>query len=126
MKSRDPKRLAEWYSRHLGIPVKEGSAVFAWRGLANPKREGHTVWALFPADSDYFGAKRQLAMVNYRVKNLRRTLAQLRKEKVKVVKKIEEFEYGKFAWIVDPDGNRIELWEPPRNYRSIEKQFPSE
>jgi predicted enzyme related to lactoylglutathione lyase len=65
-------------------------------------------------------------MINYRVKNLQKTLAQLRKERVKVAKKVEEFEYGKFAWVFDPEGNKIELWEPPRNYRTVENQFPSE
>ncbi|HYY90995.1 MAG TPA: VOC family protein [Candidatus Dormibacteraeota bacterium] len=100
--------------------------MFAWRGLTDSKRKGHTVWALFPANSDYFGAKKQQAMINYRVKNLQKTLAQLRKERVKVAKKVEEFEYGKFAWVFDPEGNKIELWEPPRNYRTVENQFPSE
>lgn len=126
MRSRSSKKLAQWYEKHLGIPIKDGFAVFAWRGLTDPKKKGHTIWALFSAESEYFGRRKQQVMVNYRVKNLRKTLDQLRREGVKFEKKIEESKYGKFGWITDPEGNRIELWEPPRNYRSPEKQFPSE
>jgi len=125
-KARNPKRLAEWYRKHLGMPVKGNTTVFAWRGCADPEHKGHTVWALFPEKTDYFGRKKQQVMLNYRVKDLRRTLEELRKEGVMVEGKVEEFSYGKFGWIFDPEGNRIELWEPPRNYRTPEKQFPSE
>ncbi len=65
-------------------------------------------------------------MINYRVKNLRDVLRELRHEGVGVDEKIEETSYGKFGWIADPEGNRIELWEPPRTYRSLEEQLPSE
>ncbi len=108
------------------MPVKDRSSVFAWRGFADPKRKGHTVWAVFPEPTSYFGKKNQRFMINYRVKNLSRTLKELREEGVKVDEKIERTSYGNFGWAVDPDGNRIELWEPPRNYRTPEKQFPSE
>jgi len=120
------KRLAEWYRKHLGIPVKDGVTVFAWRGLTNPKQKGHTVWAVFPKKTEYFGRKGQQFMINYRVKNLRDVLRELRHEGVGVDEKIEETSYGKFGWIADPEGNRIELWEPPRTYRSLEEQLPSE
>ena len=124
-KARNSKKLAEWYERHLGIPVKEGAAVFAWRGFEDPKRKGHTVWAIFPAGTEYFGKKTQAVMINYRVRNLEDTLRELKKERVKVLAKIERTSYGKFGWVMDPEGNRIELWEPPRDYRTIERQFPS-
>lgn len=125
MRVRDSKKLADWYRKHLGMPVKDGVTVFAWRGLENPKRTGHTVWALFPNDTKYFGRKKQVVMMNYRVKNLDKTLDALRKEGVKVDREVEESSYGKFGWIYDPEGNKIELWEPLRSYRSPEKQFPS-
>jgi predicted enzyme related to lactoylglutathione lyase len=125
-RGRDSKKLADWYRKHLGIPAEDGSAVFAWRSFQNPKRMGHTVWAIFPDNTKYFGRRSQKFMLNYRVNNLHHTLQQLRREHVKVEKKIEETSYGKFGWIVDPEGNRIELWEPPRRYRTLEKQFPSE
>jgi predicted enzyme related to lactoylglutathione lyase len=125
-KARNSKKLSDWYQKHLGIATKEGSMTFAWRSLQNPKREGHTVWAIFPGDSGYFGRKNQQFMINYRVKDLHKTLSVLRKEGVKVAKKTENTTYGKFGWILDGEGNRIELWEPPRKYRAIEGQFPSE
>ena len=126
LRARNSKKLSEWYRKHLGIPVKGGVSAFAWRALTNPKRKGHTVWALFPNDTNYFGRKKQVVMMNYRVKNLRKTLDALRKERVKVDRKVEESNYGKFGWIFDPEGNKIELWEPPRNYRTPERQYPSE
>jgi predicted enzyme related to lactoylglutathione lyase len=126
LRARNSKRLAEWYRKHLCMPVKDGVTVFAWRGLSDPKRKGHTVWAVFPENTEYFGKKRQRVMVNYRVRNLRSTLGALREEGVRVEDKIEESSYGKFGWIFDPEGNRIELWQPPKNYRTPEKQFPSE
>lgn len=126
LKTRNSMKLARWYKEHLGIPVKNGAAVFAWRGFTDPKRKGHTVWALFSAKSEYFGRMEQKVMVNYRVKDLRSILDRLREEGVKVEDKVEETRYGKFGWIFDPEGNRIELWEPPRNYRSPETPLASE
>ena len=125
-RSRSPKRLANWYQKHLGIQVKDGLSVFAWRGLTDPRRRGHTVWAIFPERTDYFGEKTQGFMINYRVKNLSKTIEKLREEGVRVDEKIQETSYGSFGWAVDVEGNRIELWEPPRNYRAPEGQFPSE
>lgn len=107
-KARDKDRLLAWYRDHLGIDVQDwGGATFEWRG------KGHTVWSVFKHDSDYFGPGAQPFMVNYRVANLARMLDQLRREDVTVDDRVEESEFGKFGWIVDPDGNRIELWEPP-------------
>ena len=126
LRARNQKRLAEWYRKHLGIPVDKGAAVFAWRGFVDPKRKGHTIWALFEKNTEYFGRKSQQAMVNYRVKNLRKTLDGLSSKGVRVDKRVEESGYGKFGWIYDPEGNKIELWEPPKDYRTPEKQFPSE
>jgi predicted enzyme related to lactoylglutathione lyase len=72
---------------------------------------GRTVWSLFPADTDYFGPTRPAFMVNYRVANLDRMLERLRQNGVKV-EKVEDLDYGRFAWVTDPEGNRVELWEP--------------
>ena len=77
------------------------------------RRKGHTIWALFPANTTYFGKRGSSFMVNYRVKDLDAVLAALRREGAKVDPKVEDFPYGRFAWIVDLDGNRVELWEPP-------------
>ena len=111
-KSRDPGRLQEWYRSHLGVEANEGSAVFAWRYHDDPERVGNTVWAPFDAATDYFGPDGAAFMVNYRVANLDRMLAQLREAGVAVDPRIEEHEFGRFAWATDPDGNRFELWEP--------------
>ena len=110
-KSQNPAGLAKWYRKHLGITSKDGCADFSWREKDRPKRIGRTVWALFPSDTDYFKPSASPFMLNYRVANLDRMLQQLRRGGV-VVEKVESFNYGRFAWISDPEGNRIELWEP--------------
>ena len=94
---------------HLGIPTQNGHADFAWREKDRPEQIGRTVWSIFPADTDYF---RSSAMINYRVANLDRMLEQLRGSGV-TVEKTEDYDYGRFAWITDPEGNRIELWQAP-------------
>ena len=107
----DPERLSAWYRDNLGIAAEDGHADFPWRDYDRPDEVGRTVWSLFPADTDYFGPSKPAFMVNYRVANLDRMLEQLRGKGV-TVEKIEDFDYGRFAWITDPEGNRIELWEP--------------
>ena len=103
--------LAGWYKKHLGVAVKDGAADFQWREKENPKQLGRTVWSIFQKDTDYFGLTKPAFMINYRVTNLDRMLAQLRRARIKV-ENVEEYDYGRFAWITDPEGNRIELWEP--------------
>jgi predicted enzyme related to lactoylglutathione lyase len=107
-KARDPKLMAAWYGEHLGIRTQDGHADFAWRDKDHPDETGRTVWSLFPAQSDYFPGP---VMINYRVANLDKMLKQLQSGGVKV-EKVEDYDYGRFAWITDPEGNRIELWEP--------------
>ncbi len=107
----DPARMAAWYRDHLGIHSDDGNADFLWREHERPDEIGRTVWAVFPADTNHFGPSRPAFMINYRVSNLERMLAQLRRDGV-VVEKVEDYDYGRFAWITDPEGNRIELWEP--------------
>ena len=113
-KAKDPKALAEWYRTHLGVPVEEwGGAGFKWVTPENPKGTGTTVWSPFPDDTGYFAPSTQPFMVNYRVDDLHALLAALRKEGCEVDAKVEESEFGKFGWVMDPEGNRIELWQPP-------------
>ena len=113
-KARDPKSLGEWYRGHLGIDVQDGGwAVFQWRDHEDPSRAGTTVWSLFPEGTEYLGASEQRAMVNYRVADLNAVLAALRLEGVTVDERVEETAEGRFGWITDPEGNRIELWQPP-------------
>lgn len=107
--TRDDKALSEWYQRHLGIQLEPwGGAILRWpEDKAEDK--GLTVWNVAAKDSDWFDAP---LMINYRVDNLGELLAQLRAAGVQIVKGPESHENGKFAWIMDPDGNKVELWEP--------------
>ena len=115
-KAKDRKKLGAWYRKHLGIPVdpRWGGWAFHWRDAKNPRKQGSTVWSPFDAGTDYFKPSRKPFMLNFRVANLRRVLAELKREGVRVDARVEESEFGKFGWIMDPEGNRIELWEPPK------------
>jgi predicted enzyme related to lactoylglutathione lyase len=114
-RSGDPSSLRDWYSKHLGIsPEAEGHVLFPWRQADDPAREGMTVWALFPKDTQYFGPTGPEFMVNYIVDDLDGMLANLREAGVEVDDRIEEAEFGRFVWATDPEGNRLELWEPPK------------
>lgn len=110
-KVRDPKAMAAWYRDHLGIDAKHGYADFSWREKDHPDQVGRTVWCLFPTNTPYFGSSSAPFMINYRVANLDRMLEQLRHSGV-AVGKVEVEANGRFAWIADPEGVRIELWEP--------------
>ncbi len=113
-KAKDPKALAAWYERHLGIDVQDwGGAVFRWVTPENPSGTGTTTWSPFKQDTEYFAPGTATFMVNYRVEDLHQLLAALRAEGCRVEDKVEESEYGKFGWVVDPEGNKLELWQPP-------------
>lgn len=113
-KSDDPGALAEFYRRQLGVETSfEHGAVFRWREDGDPERRASTVWSAFPRDTTYFAPSTAPFMINFRVLDLDRMLAQLRAAGVAVDEKIEESEFGRFGWFSDPDGNRVELWEPP-------------
>lgn len=113
-KSKDPKALNAWYRDHLGIePSPDGSVVFEWRAKDEPDRVGYTVWSPFRHDTTYFDPGTATFMVNYRVADLDAILAQLRAAGVTVDDRIEDSEYGRFGWAMDPEGNRFELWQPP-------------
>ena len=110
-KVKDPKEMAAWYRTNLGIQSKGGYTDFTWRDKDHPEVTGHTAWRIFPTNTKYFGESTSTLMINYRVANLDRMLEQLRRSGVKI-EKIEDYDYGRWAWIMDPEGNRIELWEP--------------
>ena len=111
-RARDPKALAAWYAQHLGIQISEwGGAQFLWSDEV-PPTTGGTAWSLFPADTKYFGTGPQSAMVNYRVDDLDALLIQLEAAGVSIDPKRDNQSYGRFAWITDPEGNRLELWQP--------------
>ena len=112
---RTRRRSGAWYKEHLGIDVQAwGGAAFDWKGPDNPQGAGTTAWSLFAADSDHFAPGAAPFMINYHVDDLPALLAALRAEGVQVVnEQVEESEYGKFAWVLDPEGNKVELWQPP-------------
>ena len=106
------KSLAEWYAKHLGFSLESwGGSILKWTD-DHAEDKGITVWTVADAKSDWFRPSDAQFMINYRVDNLEELLAQLKKADVPVVKGPEFHENGKFAWIVDPDGNKVELWEP--------------
>ena len=110
-KVKDPKAMTGWYRTNLGIQSKGGYADFTWLDKDRPGETGHTAWRIFPSNAKYFGESSSSLMINYRVANLDRMLEQLRRGGVKI-EKVEDYDYGRWAWIMDPEGNRIELWEP--------------
>jgi predicted enzyme related to lactoylglutathione lyase len=113
-KAKDPAAQTRWYGEHLGLPVGEdGSASFLWTDPAT-QEEGRTVWSPFPLDTEYFKETSAPFMVNYCVDDLDGLLEALRSEGVRIDPHREDYDYGRFAWIWDPEGNRIELWEPPK------------
>jgi predicted enzyme related to lactoylglutathione lyase len=109
LKAKDPKGLAAWYAAHLGIPRDEGGTL----AFDGPSSAGMTIFSHFPADTAYFGDGGQQSLVNFRVDDLNGLLGQLAAAGVRIDPKREDYEYGRFAWIWDPEGNRVELWEPP-------------
>ena len=110
------EKLRDWYARHLGLAVESwGGSQFHWRQDADPQRRGYTVWSVFQGDSTDFDPSDKPFMINDRVEDLDAVLTALRSEGITVDPKIEESEYGRFGWVMDPEGNRIELWEPPRD-----------
>ena len=117
LRARDPKALSAWYAKHLGISVTPYGASFIWSECDQPEGAGKglTAWNIFPADTKYFGPDAnpvQQTMVNYRVDDLDALLDQLRAAGVQIDPHRDDADYGRFAWICDPEGNRIELWQP--------------
>ena len=112
--ARDPVTLRAWYKTHLGIDVQEwGGAAFTWTDAEGNPKAGTTIWSIGDASSNHFAPSTAPFMVNYRVADLHALVATLRAEGCNVLEKIDVSEYGKFAWVIDPEGNKVELWEPP-------------
>ena len=115
-KAQDPEKLAAWYKEHLGLDVEDyGGVTFREEQNSDvtPRRQAFLVWSPFAADTDYFAPSSKPFMINFRVRDLDQLLAKLRAEGVTVDEKAEKSEFGYFGWAMDPEGNRIELWEPP-------------
>ncbi|KQQ33377.1 glyoxalase [Duganella sp. Leaf126] len=112
--ARDPAALRAWYQRHLGIDVQAwGGTAFAWTDAAGQPSGGSTIWSIGAADASPFAPGQASFMVNYRVADLDALLAALRDEGCQVLDKTDDSSYGKFGWVIDPEGNKVELWQPP-------------
>jgi predicted enzyme related to lactoylglutathione lyase len=112
LSAKDPAALCAWYKTHLGIDVQDwGGTAFRWVDDSGTPAGGTTVWSV--GDGSYFAPSKATFMVNYRVADLQALLSLLRTEGCQVLEKVEESEYGKFGWVMDPEGNKVELWQPP-------------
>ena len=110
----DPVALRAWYQKHLGIDVQDwGGAAFRWVDAEGKAAAGTTVWSVSDATGNHFAPSTSSFMVNYRVADLLGLLQVLRSEGCNVLDKTEDSEYGKFGWVIDPEGNKAELWQPP-------------
>ncbi|MBP1840421.1 VOC family protein [Formosa algae] len=109
-KSENPEATKQWYGKHLGLPVDDYGCSFWWKDKTGA--DCSTQWSPFKEDTAYFKPSDKPFMMNFRVENLVELLETLKAEGVTVVGEIEEYDYGKFGWILDPEGLKIELWEP--------------
>jgi predicted enzyme related to lactoylglutathione lyase len=112
--AKDPVSLRAWYKKHLGVDVQEwGGTAFRWSDESGTPTGGTTAWSIAGGGNDYFAPSTSSFMVNYRVANLAELLQALRSEGCHVLEKTDDSEYGKFGWVMDPEGNKVELWQPP-------------
>jgi predicted enzyme related to lactoylglutathione lyase len=113
-KARDATALRSWYQKHLGIDVQSwGGAAFTWSDAEGKPAPGMTVWCINGDGGASYAPGKASFMVNYRVADLQALLKALKEEGCDVLDKVDESEYGKFGWVMDPEGNKVELWEPP-------------
>jgi predicted enzyme related to lactoylglutathione lyase len=112
--AKDPAALRAWYQQHLGIDVQPwGGTAFSWGGTEGQAGVGTTVWSIGAAEGAPFAPSQASFMINYRVDDLATLLQALRDEGCQVLDKVDDSEYGKFGWAIDPEGNKVELWQPP-------------
>ena len=109
-KTEDPKAVKDWYKNHLGLNTDVYGCTFWWKAEEGNKCSAQ--WSPFKEDTNYFAPSKKEFMMNFRVENLVALLEVLKKEGVAIIGEIEEYEYGKFGWILDSEDNKIELWEP--------------
>ena len=110
--SDDPKSAMQWYQENLGLEIDPYGSVFESRNAHNPEEINYLRWTPFPKNSPYFAPSQKEFMINYRVQNIEGLIQKLRENGVTILDEIETYEYGKFIHILDPEGNKIELWEP--------------
>lgn len=111
-KTKDPDEMRNWYQENLGLVTNEYGSLFEFRESDTPEQKGYLQWSPFPADSTYMEPSQKEFMINYRVQHIELLVEELKANGVRVLDEIESYEYGKFVHIMDPDDNKIELWEP--------------
>ena len=112
IKSSDPSKLKSWYAEHLGLPCDEYGHLFSWRYPENPKKSGYTQFSIFDENTTYLDPAKKEFMINFRVDDLEAMITRMKASGLEVIGEIESYDYGKFGWVMDPNGNKIELWEP--------------
>ena len=110
--SENPEQTKEWYGKNLGLAINDFGSVFEFRNANQPDEINYLSWSPFDKNTEYLEPSKKEFMINYRVQNIEGLVKKLKENGVTIVDKIEEFEYGKFVHIMDPEGNKIELWEP--------------
>ncbi|MEJ2595414.1 MAG: VOC family protein [bacterium] len=111
-KCENPDKMKTWYRDRLGLITNEYGSVFEFRHSGQPERKGYLVWSTFDRDTEYFEPSSKEFMINYRVENIEELVRELQESGVEICDEIETYDYGKFIHIMDPEGNKIELWEP--------------
>ena len=111
-KCKDPQKVRQWYSEHLGLVTDKYGSLFEFRQADQPEKAAYLQWSPFKEDTDYFQPSEKDFMVNFRVENIEKLVDELKKNGVQVLDDIATYDYGKFVHILDPEGNKIELWEP--------------
>ena len=108
----NPDKTKEWYSKNLGLATTQYGSSFEFRNANRPEEINYLQWSPFQEDTKYFDPSHKQFMINYRVQHIEELVKNLKANGVKIVDEIEEFDYGKLVHIMDPEGNKIELWEP--------------
>lgn len=111
-KSENPKSLKNWYTTNLGLDTDEYGHMFKWLKPEEPDKLAYTQWSVFEAKTDYLNPSKKDFMINFRVEHIEALVEELKSNGMEVIGDIQSFDYGKFAWVMDPDGNKVELWEP--------------
>ena len=111
-KCKNPEQIKEWYRQNLGFKIDEYGSLFEFRKDENPEQKAYLQWSPFPEETDYFNPSEKEFMINYRVENIEELVQELRSNGITILDSIETYEYGKFVHILDPENNKIELWEP--------------
>lgn len=111
-KCKDPKAMKEWYKKHLGVGTADYGATFEWKDIAESTKNGSTTWSVFSETSKTFDPSTKDFMINYTVADLEALVQELKKDGVTILDNIETYDYGKFVHILDPEGNKIQLWQP--------------